>query len=87
MHITNLKVGGVPVIAPKANLTINIPLVAKVVVNEQVMTAGGAGIAVNAIHVRTPAGVDIMVSHARAARPDRPRQAVPGRLTTRNAPA
>ncbi|WP_169982739.1 choice-of-anchor P family protein [Microbispora sp. H10836] len=67
VYITNLKVGGVSIIDPKPNLTINIPLVAKVVINEQVTTADGAGVVVNAIHVRTLAGVDIVVSHARAA--------------------
>ncbi|MEW9531103.1 choice-of-anchor P family protein [Microbispora sp. NPDC049125] len=67
VSLTNLKVNGVPVVDPGVNLSIDIPLVGKVVINERVATAGGRGISVNAVHVRTLAGVDIVVSHARAA--------------------
>ncbi|MEU8103887.1 choice-of-anchor P family protein [Nonomuraea muscovyensis] len=63
--LTDLKVNGVAITDTKANLTIDIPLVAKVVINEQVTSADG--IAVNAIHIRTPAGADIVIGHARAA--------------------
>ncbi|MET8385822.1 choice-of-anchor P family protein [Streptosporangium canum] len=67
VELTNLKVNGVAIVDPDAGLTIDVPLVAKVVINERVATAGGNGVAVNAIHIRTVAGAEIVVSHARAA--------------------
>jgi hypothetical protein len=66
VKLTNLRINGRQIIDPKANLTIEVPLVAKVVVNEQVPGPGGRGITVNAIHIRTIAGVDVVLSHARA---------------------
>ncbi|WP_245646668.1 choice-of-anchor P family protein [Microtetraspora niveoalba] len=76
VDITNLKVNGVKITDLKTDLTIDVPLVAKVVINEQVRTGGGGGIKVNAIHIRTLAGVDIIVGHARASL-IRPGQACP----------
>ncbi|GLZ39529.1 choice-of-anchor P family protein [Actinokineospora sp. NBRC 105648] len=60
-----LRVAGVPVVNPPPNLAITIPLVASVVVNEQVPY--GTGIRVNALHVRLLTGVDIVISSARSA--------------------
>ncbi|KOV87920.1 choice-of-anchor P family protein [Nocardia sp. NRRL S-836] len=65
VELVNLRINGVPVVDPAVGLTITIPLVATVVVNEQRPLAGGAGIAVNALHVRLLSGVDLVVSHAR----------------------
>ncbi|GAB1819495.1 choice-of-anchor P family protein [Herbidospora sp. RD11066] len=61
---TTLKVNGSVITNPPVNHTITIPLVAKIVLNERVPTANG--IRVNAIHVTTLLGVDVVVSHARA---------------------
>lgn len=66
VDLVNLKVNGVSITEPGVSRTIEIPLVAKVVINERVATAGGDGIAVNALRIRTVAGVDLVVSHARA---------------------
>ncbi|MFG3437734.1 choice-of-anchor P family protein [Nonomuraea sp. NPDC047897] len=63
--LTNLKVNGVTITDTQANVAIDIPLVAKIVINEQVTSPDG--IAVNALHIRTPAGADIVIGHARAA--------------------
>ncbi len=65
VELVNLRINGAPVVDPAVDLTITIPLVATVVVNEQRPLAGGAGIAVNALHVRLLNGVDLVVSHAR----------------------
>jgi hypothetical protein len=63
--LTNLRVAGVPVaINPAPNTTINIPLVATVVINEQTPTAGGNRISVNALHITLLTGTHIVVSHA-----------------------
>jgi hypothetical protein len=64
VDLTNLKVNGVSIVDPKVNLVIDVPLVARIVINERVATP--EGIVVNAVHVRTLAGVDIVISHARA---------------------
>ncbi|GAB1819494.1 choice-of-anchor P family protein [Herbidospora sp. RD11066] len=61
---TALKVNGSAVTNPPVNHTITIPLVAKIVFNEQVPSANG--VKVNAIHVTTVLGVDVVVSHSRA---------------------
>ncbi|GII86034.1 hypothetical protein Ssi03_40240 [Sphaerisporangium siamense] len=66
VRLTNLRINGRQVVDPEVNLTVDIPQVAKVVVNEQVPGPGGRGVTVNAIHVRTLAGVEVIVSHARA---------------------
>ncbi|WP_066360439.1 choice-of-anchor P family protein [Herbidospora mongoliensis] len=63
---TTLKVNGSTITNPPLNHTITIPLVAKIVLNERVPYGNGTGIKVNAIHVTTIAGVDVVVSHARA---------------------
>jgi uncharacterized repeat protein (TIGR01451 family) len=65
-ELVNLRINGTPVVNPAVDLTITIPLVATVVVNEQRLLAGGAGIAVNALHVQLLSGVDLVISHARA---------------------
>ncbi|MFD7659366.1 choice-of-anchor P family protein [Actinosynnema sp. NPDC059797] len=65
VELVNLRVNGAPVVTPAVGLTITIPLVATVVVNEQRPLAGGAGIAANAPHVRLLSGVDLVVGHAR----------------------
>ncbi|MFI6448679.1 choice-of-anchor P family protein [Kitasatospora sp. NPDC050543] len=65
--LTNLKVAGAAVTAAAPNTTINV-LIGTVIVNEQVSTAGGNGIAVNAIHVKLLGNlVDTVVGHAAAA--------------------
>nr|WP_157554803.1 choice-of-anchor P family protein [Herbidospora sakaeratensis] len=63
---TTLKVNGSTVTNPPVNHTITIPLVAKIVLNERVPYGNGTGIKVNAVHVTTIAGVDVVISHARA---------------------
>ncbi|MFC6091728.1 choice-of-anchor P family protein [Saccharothrix lopnurensis] len=65
VELVNLRVNGVPVVNPAVDLTITIPLVATVVVNEQRSLAGGAGIAVNALRVRLLTGTELVISHAR----------------------
>lgn len=67
VNFSNLRVNGVRIAKLKANLTIDIPRVGKVVINEVTHTGGGAGIAVNAVHIHTLGDVDIVVGHARAA--------------------
>ncbi|MEV0538098.1 choice-of-anchor P family protein [Kitasatospora sp. NPDC050463] len=65
--LTNLKVAGAAVTAAAPNTTINV-LLGTVIVNEQVSTADGKGIAVNAIHVKLLGNlVDTSVGHAAAA--------------------
>jgi hypothetical protein len=66
-QVVNLRVAGVPVVNPAVNLTINVPLVGTVVVNEHTTFAGGNGVMVNALHVKLFGGTDIIVSHAQAA--------------------
>jgi uncharacterized repeat protein (TIGR01451 family) len=66
-QVVNLRVAGVPVVNPVVNLTINVPLVGTVVVNEQTTFAGGYGVIVNALHIKLIGGTDIIVSHAQAA--------------------
>ncbi len=63
---TTLKVNGSTITNPPLNHTITIPLVAKIVLNERVPYGNGTGIKVNAVHVTTIAGVDVVISHARA---------------------
>ncbi|WP_051760874.1 choice-of-anchor P family protein [Herbidospora cretacea] len=63
---TALKVNGSSITNPPVNHTITIPLVAKIVLNERVPYGNGTGIKVNAVHVTTIAGVDVVISHARA---------------------
>ncbi|MCT9932742.1 hypothetical protein N5079_21290 [Planotetraspora sp. A-T 1434] len=67
VRLANLRVNGVTINEPGANLVIDIPLVGKITINERVPIAGGRGVVVNAVHVHTTAGTDIIVSHARAA--------------------
>jgi uncharacterized repeat protein (TIGR01451 family) len=64
--VTNLRISGVPIVNPVPNLTIVIPLVGSVIVNERTSLAGGNGIAVNALHITLLQGNHIVVSHARA---------------------
>jgi uncharacterized repeat protein (TIGR01451 family) len=64
--VANLRVAGVPIVNPAPNLTIAVPLVGSVVVNERTSLAGGNGIAVNALHITLLQGNQIVVSHARA---------------------
>lgn len=66
VSVTNLRINGVLITNPKVNVAVRIPGVADIVLNERVRTAGGNGVAVNAVHIRTLARVDIVVSHARA---------------------
>ncbi|GAA3100569.1 choice-of-anchor P family protein [Streptosporangium carneum] len=66
VDLTDLRVNGASITDPEVNRTIDVPLVAKIVINERVATAGGDGLAVNAVHVRTVAGVDVVIGHARA---------------------
>ncbi|GAA2883764.1 hypothetical protein GCM10010517_47050 [Streptosporangium fragile] len=66
VRLTDLRVNGRPIADPEIGLKIDIPLVATVVINERIPTAGGAGIAVNAVHIRTLAGADVVIGHARA---------------------
>ncbi len=66
VHLTQLKVNGATITNPTVNQTINIPLVARIVINERTPYGAGKGIAVNAIHITTVAGIDIIVSHAHA---------------------
>ncbi|MFT7837112.1 choice-of-anchor P family protein [Saccharothrix sp. BKS2] len=65
VELVNLRVNGVPVVNPAVDLTITVPLVATVVVNEQRSLAGGAGVAVNAPRVRLLTGTELVISHAR----------------------
>ncbi|WP_018681205.1 choice-of-anchor P family protein [Actinokineospora enzanensis] len=62
----NLRVNGVPV-APGLSVQIVIPLVGNVTVDERTPFASGAGMSVNAIHIRLLTGVDVVIGHARAA--------------------
>lgn len=63
----NLRVDGVPVGGYVTGLTIDLPSGGKVVVNERVPVAGGDGVGVNALHIRSGDGRDIVVGHVRAA--------------------
>ena len=64
----NLVVGGTPVPAdPGANLVIEIPGLAKVIVNEQHPAATGRGIVVNGLHIIGESAAlrgDVIISHA-----------------------
>jgi uncharacterized repeat protein (TIGR01451 family) len=64
--VANLRVAGVPIVNPAPNLSIVIPLVGSVIVNERTPIAGGKGISVNALHITLLQGTHIVVSHARA---------------------
>jgi hypothetical protein len=66
---TNLRVSGVLIANPAANTTITLPL-GTVVINEQVPTAGGDGIAVNALRVTLTGGLQVVVGHAAASLTD-----------------
>ncbi|MDH2424962.1 choice-of-anchor P family protein [Sphaerisporangium sp. TRM90804] len=66
-EFANLRISGAPVDTTRVNLVIDVPKVASVTVNERVPYADGAGVAVNAIHIRTPAGTDTVIGHTRAA--------------------
>lgn len=64
--VTNLRIAGVPIVNPAPNLSISIPLVGSVIVNERTPIAGGRGISVNALHVTLLQGTHIIVSHSQA---------------------
>jgi hypothetical protein len=64
--VANLRVAGVPIVNPAPNLSIVIPLVGSVIINERTPIAGGKGISVNALHITLLQGTHIVVSHARA---------------------
>jgi hypothetical protein len=61
-----LTVAGTPVqVGDVPDVTVDLGLGAKLVVNEQIRTAGG--LTVNAVHLTAPGGVDVVVASATAA--------------------
>ncbi|WP_406863715.1 choice-of-anchor P family protein [Streptomyces sp. HUAS MG47] len=61
-----LTVAGAPVrVGDVPNVTVDLGLGAKLVVNEQVRTAGG--LTVNAVHLTAPGGIDVVVASTTAA--------------------
>jgi hypothetical protein len=62
-ELVNVTLLGLPVAAPMPNVAIVLPGGISVILNEQVRTAGGSAITVNAIHVTGP-GIDVVVASA-----------------------
>lgn len=63
--IVNLVFGGTPiVVSGSPNQTVTIPGVATLVINEQLTTPGSTDITVNALHLTTVLGEEVIVSSA-----------------------